>query len=284
MPPVAKITAPARGSAAHDRGILDGRPPHVAAGPADPADQFDVPTQLGGNDVGPDPRIVGGQSAGRSVVGQRVAEDEKGAGAERSDSGIRRLRGHRWRPGPMRSRRRAASGCPRPRHRVRVYPDSCTQLALPMPPSTGQLSTGRLEQRGGQRRDQPTVRDQHHGTVGLVDAPFGLTGDQFRDQRQAAGGDVDPALAAVRGPPGVVAPRQPGAGGDGVDLEMRQALPVAEMGLAQPGVDGHRQPRPLARAPSRCRARGADPTTRSAAAGAWRAPRRRRRPARAPDR
>ena len=57
--------------------ILGGRPPHVAAGPADPADQLDIPTELGGNDVGPDPRIVGGQSAGRSVVGQRVAEDQQ---------------------------------------------------------------------------------------------------------------------------------------------------------------------------------------------------------------
>ena len=64
--------------------ILRRGPPHVAAGPADPADQLDIPTEMRGNDIGPDPRVVGRQPAGRPVIRQRVAEDEECAPAQRT--------------------------------------------------------------------------------------------------------------------------------------------------------------------------------------------------------
>ncbi len=85
-------------SAAREPRILRGGPPHVAAGPADTADQLDIPTELLGNDVGPDPRIVGGKSTGRAVVGQRVAEDQQAALRQASDS--EDIVGHRRRGVP----------------------------------------------------------------------------------------------------------------------------------------------------------------------------------------
>ena len=101
------------------------------------------------------------------------------------------------------------------------------------------------EQRRRQRRDQPAVRHQDHRSVGFVHAPLGLVGDQLRHQRHAACCDVDPALATVRRPPGVVPPRQPRARRRGVHLEMGHPLPVAEVRFAQPRVDEHRLPGPL---------------------------------------
>jgi hypothetical protein len=118
------------------------------------------------------------------------------------------------------------------------YPDSCTQLALPMPPSAGQLSTGSAS--------SAAVSDQDHRPLGFVDAPLGLVGDHLRHQRHAACRDVDPALATVRRPPSVVPPRQPRARGRGVHLEMGHPLPIAEVRFAQPRVDEHRLPGPLA--------------------------------------
>ena len=63
---------------------------------------------------------------------------------------------------------------------VASVPDSCTQLALPMPPSIGQLSTGSPSSAAGQRGDQPAVGHQHHRPIGFVGPPVGLLVDQLR--------------------------------------------------------------------------------------------------------
>ena len=126
-------------------------------------------------------------------------------------------------------------------------PDSCTQLALPIPPRIGQLSTGRASSAAVKRSDQPAVRHQDDRPLGFIDAPLGLFGDELSQQRHAARCDVDPAFATVGRPPCVVSPRQPCARGRGVHLEMGQALPVTEVRFAQSGVDEHRLPRPLAK-------------------------------------
>src|ERR1700681_1116365 len=100
--------------------VLGGGPPDVPAGPADPPDHLDVPTQVSSNDIRPYPRIVGGQPAAGPVIRQRVAEDEKGwagwghlplAGESGATGGLGPpVRGHRLRPVPRRSTRRVASG------------------------------------------------------------------------------------------------------------------------------------------------------------------------------
>ena len=89
------------------------------------------------------------------------------------------------------------------------------------------------------------MSDQHHRPLRFVDTPLALFGDQFCHQRHAACRDVDPAFPAVRCPSGVVPPRQPGTRRRGIDLEMGQPLPVAQMRLAQPGIDQYRLPSPL---------------------------------------
>ena len=64
--------------------VLGGRPPHVAAGPAITADQFEIPTQLCGNDIRPDPWIVGGQAAPvRSTTTSRRRPAESPSGVFR---------------------------------------------------------------------------------------------------------------------------------------------------------------------------------------------------------
>ena len=83
---------------------------------------------------------------------------------------------------------------------------------------------------------------QDQRPIGLVTAPVRFCGNQFGDQWQAPVGDVDATLPAVRGPRRIVAPGHPGPGRYRIDLGMRHALPVAEVGLPQPVVDGHRQP------------------------------------------
>ena len=98
-----------------------------------------------------------------------------------------------------------------------------------------------VEQRRGQCGDQSAVRYQHHRPLGIVGAPLRLTGNQLGNQWRAAVGDVDAALPAVRRPPGVIAPRQPGTRGTGIHLMMGQALPVPEVSLPQPVVHSNRQ-------------------------------------------
>ena len=111
-----------------------------------------------------------------------------------------------------------------------------------MPPRTGQLSTGSSSSAAVSAAISPPWATSTTGRSGSLGPPFGLAGDQLGDQRQAARGDVDPALAAVRCPRRVVAPGQPGTGRRGVDLAVGHALPVAEVRLPQPVVDPHLQP------------------------------------------
>ena len=65
-------------------------------------------------------------------------------------------------------------------------------------------------------------------------------------QWQAAVGDVDTALSAVRRQGRVLAPGQPRARRGGIDLVVGQALPITEVSLAQPGVQQHRHTAVLA--------------------------------------
>ena len=215
MPPVAKITAPGPRQRRPGPRVLGCRPPDVAAGPADPADQLDVPTQLCGNDIRPDPRIVGGQPAGRPVVGQRVAEDQQ------------------CRPRPPDSEDIVGDLCrgvphvEPPPDAVEVVgagvvvecPDSCTQLALPMPPSTGQLSTGSSaaprSARRSARRAPPAPPAARARRRPIRSAPATSSATNGR-LRAATSTRLSPPCGAHRG---VVAPRQPRAGRRGVDLE-----------------------------------------------------------------
>ena len=120
-----------------------------------------------------------------------------------------------------------------------------------MPPRAGQLATGSSSSAADNAAISPPWATSTIAPLRLARAaPFGLAGDQLGNQRQTAAGHVDPAFAAVRRPGGVVAPGQPGTRGVGIDLGMRQALPVPQMGLAQPGSTSDLQagalPQPIA--------------------------------------
>jgi hypothetical protein len=108
----------------------------------------------------------------------------------------------------------------------------------------GPVVDRQVEQGGRQCGDQSAVGHQDDRAVRpaarLVGTPFIEVGNELVDHRQAACRDVDPALAAMRCPPGIVTPRQPRTRCGGVDLKMRHPLPVTEMSLAQTGVHAHR--------------------------------------------